>query len=265
MNSRKQSSMEQEERIVYTDFRQTEDYAEIDLVDLCMKLLYKLHCIIFSLVLGAVLFGGFAYFVIHPTYESTSKIYVVSSSDDSVVDLSDLNMGTSLTKDYEELILSYPLLNKVIETLELDIKYDELAKMITLTNPGNTRVLRISVKTTDPQLSCDIANEVAEVATVYLPETMGTIAPNIAQKAQVAEKKAGPSYLNFTLIGAAIGTLICCIFIILVHLLDDTIHSSEDMEKYFGIVPLTSIPDSDQFVNGEDGKKNRHRLWRRGN
>ena len=35
------------------------------------------------------------------------------------------------------------------------------------------------------------------------------------------------------------------------YLLDDTIRTAEDMEKYFGVVPLTSIPDSDIFEDLE--------------
>ena len=63
---------------------------------------------------------------IQPTYQSTSKLYVVSTSDDSVVNLNDLNLGTSLTSDYEELMLSYPVLNRVIEKLNLDMDYETL-------------------------------------------------------------------------------------------------------------------------------------------
>ena len=66
--------------------------------------------------IGAVLFNAFAYFLIKPTYQSTAKLYVVSASDDSIVNLQDLNIGSSLTKDYEDLILSYPWL---IYTFEL--------------------------------------------------------------------------------------------------------------------------------------------------
>ena len=46
--------------------------------------------------------------------------------------------------------------------------------------------------------------------------------------------------------------------------MDDTIHSSEDMEKYFALVPLTSIPDSNLFIESEsDMKKTRKRRGRR--
>lgn len=258
MNPEKKKQTELENKGAQTILAQTDqDGLEIDLLDLAYLMLDKLHSIILCFLIGAVLLNAYAYFCVNPTYTSVSKIYVVSSSDDSVIDLTDLNMGTSLTKDYEELILSYPLLNQVIKQLDLNMKYTELANLITLTNPSNTRILRISVETQDPYLSRDIANKVAEISTEYLPETMGTIAPNIAQKAQLAEHKTGPSYLKYTMIGAILGTLLCCAFIIFEYLMDDTIHSSEDMEKYFGLVPLTAIPDSDLFSDAEETKSRR--------
>ena len=45
------------------------------------------------------------------------------------------------------------------------------------------------------------------------------------------------------------------------YLLDDTIRTAEDMEKFFGIVPLTSIPDSDIFEDlekKEEGRESRN-------
>ena len=98
-----------------------DDDKEIDLVDLGYALMDKLHFIILAFLLGAVLLNAYAYFMIKPTYQSTAKLYVVSASEDSVVNLSDLNIGMSLTKDYEELMLSYPVLDQVISKLNLSM------------------------------------------------------------------------------------------------------------------------------------------------
>ena len=79
---------------------QMNDEMEIDLLDLGYMLLDKWHYLLLCLLAGALLLNAFSFFFIEPTYESTSKLYVVSTSDDSVVSLSDLNLGTSLTADY---------------------------------------------------------------------------------------------------------------------------------------------------------------------
>ena len=239
------------------------DEMEIDLLDLAYALLDKWHYLLLCLLAGALLFNAYAFFGIEPTYESTSKLYVVSASDDSVVNLSDLNLGTSLTADYEELMLSYPVLNLVIDDLKLDMTSDQLKQLYTLSNPSDTRILKITATTTDPQMSMDLAETMAKVAVSYLPETMSTLAPNIAQHAKLADHKAGPSYMKYTMMGALLGLLLMAGVLVVQYLMDDTVHTAEDMEKYFGLVPLTTIPESDQVIDIEEEEHSRKRGHRR--
>lgn len=234
-----------------------ENEGEIDLIDLAWTLLDKLHYIILCFLLGAVLLNAFSYFFIQPTYESTAKMYIVSASKNSVVDLTDLDIGTSLTSDYEQLMLSYPVLEQVINKLNLDMDSDGLAKMITLENPQDTRILNIKVTSTDPKQARDIANTLMDVCIDYLPKTMSTNAPNVAQKAKLADKKAGPSYTKYTMMGALAGAFIYCMYLIIKYLMDDTIRSAEDMEKYFDIVPLAVIPDMDMLHGEKEENKGR--------
>lgn len=243
-----------------------EDEMEIDLLDLAYVLLDKIHYIILCLLAGAVLLNAVSFFCIRPTYQATAKMYVVSASNDSVVDLTDLNIGTSLTSDYEQLMLSYPVLDQVIDELDLDMETEELEQMITLENPQDTRILNVTATSTDPVEAMNIANKLTEVSVEYLPETMSTNPPNIAQQAQLPDEKAAPSYARYTLIGALLGAILYCAYLTVRYLLDDTIRTSEDMEKYFGVVPLTSIPDSDIFEElekreeKEDSVKNKKRI-----
>ena len=230
---------------------------EIDLIDLAFALLDKLHNIVLFFLLGAVLLNAYSYFTMEPTYQSTSKLYIVSASSDSVVNLQDLNLGSSLTSDYEELILSYPVLDKVADKLGIEENSDYLASMISLSNPANTRILKITTTSTDPQFAKELANTVAEVAIDYLPSTMKTMQPTIAQEAKLALGRSGPSYTKYTVIGALLGAILYCAFVIATYMMDNTIHNSDDLEKYFGIVPLTSIPESEQFRQ-DDGEDDNH-------
>ena len=241
----------------------TNDQAEIDLLDLAYALLDKWRYLLVCLLAGAVIFGAYSYFLIAPTYQSTAKLYVVSASDDSVVNLSDLNLGTSLTADYEQLMLSYPVLNRVIDRLGLDTTSEALAGAFSLNNPSDTRILEITATSTDPQMAMDLAQTMAEEAIDYLPETMSTLAPNLAQKAKLPEHKVAPSNTKYAMMGAMLGFLLCAAFFVVKYLMDDTIHSADDMEKYFGLVPLTTIPDSDQVTDMEE-ETHRRRSRKRG-
>ena len=233
----------------------TEEETEIDLIDLAWALLDKIHYIVLCFLIGAVIMNAYSYFLVRPTYKSTAKMYVVSASKNSVVDLDALNIGTSLTADYEQLMLSYPVLEQVINKLNLDMDSDTLAKMITLENPTDTRILNINVVSTDPKNARDIANTLMDVSVDYLPKTMSTNAPNVAQKAKLADHKDGPSYTKYTMIGALAGAFLYCMYLVVKYLMDDTIHTADDMEKYFDIVPLAVIPDVEEFAPEKQQKK----------
>ena len=233
----------------------TEQEAEIDLIDLAWALLDKIHYIVLCFLIGAVIMNAYSYFLVRPTYKSTAKMYVVSASKNSVVDLDALNIGTSLTADYEQLMLSYPVLEQVINKLNLDMDSHTLAKMITLENPTDTRILNINVVSTDPKSARDIANTLMDVSVDYLPKTMSTNAPNVAQKAKLADHKDGPSYTKYTMIGALAGAFLYCMYLVVKYLMDDTIHTADDMEKYFDIVPLAVIPDVEELASEKQQKK----------
>ena len=233
----------------------TEEETGIDLIDLAWALLDKIHYIVLCFLIGAVIMNAYSYFLVRPTYKSTAKMYVVSASKNSVVDLDALNIGTSLTADYEQLMLSYPVLEQVINKLNLDMDSDTLAKMITLENPTDTRILNINVVSTDPKNARDIANTLMDVSVDYLPKTMSTNAPNVAQKAKLADHKDGPSYTKYTMIGALAGAFLYCMYLVVKYLMDDTIHTADDMEKYFDIVPLAVIPDVEELASEKQQKK----------
>lgn len=232
---------------------------EIDLLELMFLLLDKLHYIVLFFLAGALVFNACSYFLIHPTYQSTSALYIVSASGGSVVDLTDLNIGSSLKSDYQELMLSYPVLDRVSEELKLGLSTEDMRKMISITNPADTRILQLTATAESPELARDVANTLAEVAVEYLPETMSTDAPNIAQRARLATHKSDPSYVRYTILGGMVGALLCSAWFVVQHLMDDTIRTSDDLEQLFGVVTLAAIPYSSELDTKTRHSKSRHK------
>lgn len=220
-----------------------DDEYTIDLVEVFYLLLDNIWKIIICMVIGGMIAFGYTKLFVKPTYLATSKIYVVSASNNSVINLSDLQVGSQLTSDYQELMLARPILQDVIKNLDLNMDYKELEKTIEITNTSGTRILAINVTTTNAQTSADIANELAKQATVYLPEIMETESPNIVESAVAPSKKANPSYSKNTLIGILIGMVLVCAVLIIKFVANDTVVTAEDVEKYFGTMPLGSIPE----------------------
>ncbi len=241
--------------------RREDEEIEIDLYDLLYLFRSKIVFLILAAVLGGALVFAATWFLVTPKYEATASLYIVSASNDSVVNLTDLQIGTNLTADYEELVLSRPMLESVIANLELEryeIDTDALAKMLTITNPAGTRILKITATSTIPQQAMDIANEMAEMAVTWLPEIMESNDPNISEDAVLPTKIASPSYVLNAAIGAMAAVLIYAAVVVLRYVQDDTIRTGEQMEKYFGITPLAQVPEEKVEQEGKTGRKHSH-------
>lgn len=260
---------EAEERMDRENVIHTEEM-EIDLRELLHLLRQKILIILTALLVGGILTSVATYFFIKPTYKASSLLYVVSASNDSVVNLSDLQIGTNLTADYEELLLSRPVMESVLRNLKLreTTSVKELREMLSIANKSGTRILEISATTGDPKLSADIANEVAELATTWLPAVMECNEPHVAEEAVVPTRRAGPSYVRNTVIGALVLALLVYGVYVVRYLYDDSIRTEEDMEKYFGLMPLAVIPEENDTAPEEesargDGKRRQVREKRK--
>lgn len=240
-----------------------DDAVEIDLVELFYYLRHKLIWLILVFLLGGTITGLISYYLITPKYEATAKVYMVSASTDSLINLSDLNLGTSLSEDYEEMLRIRPVYEKITEELKLDYDYEDFLKLIDISTVGNTRVLQISVETEDPEESKNIANLLADHAENYLPDLMETSEPNVAEYAILPEKPSSPDILKNTIIGAFVALLLLGGSFTVRFVMDDTFKSAEDVDHVFGIMPLTVIPESDsKDLKGRKRKKKKNKKQR---
>ncbi len=230
---------------------------EIDLLELLAYFRGFLIWIIAGFLAGAIIAGSITHFAITPKYTATSKMYMVSSSSQSVVDLTDLNIGQSISKDYVELLKTRPIIEGVIEEQNLEYSYNQLLNMLSLSVISDTRIISIKVTSTDPKEAMNIANALAEKGVKELPKVMETPEPHIAEYAIVPVTKSSPSLSKNTVIGALIGLLIVLGFLTVRFLMDDTFKSAEDVEREFGVMPLTVIPEGkiEGLDPGEDSPK----------
>jgi len=210
-----------------------------------------------SLFCGCIGFG-YARFLITPTYTSTSSMLVLSK-ETTLTSLADLQLGTQLTLDYQELIRSTPVLEKVIENLGLGMMPNGLRSCVTVTNPSGTRLLYLSVNHTDPVLACEIVNELAAVSSDYIGDKMEVIPPKIIEKGEVPSVKTSPNVLRYTVMGLLLGIVTCVGLITVLVLLDDTVKSEDDIMKYLGIPTLAIVPDRKDYIGGSQKKGRRRR------
>ena len=87
---------------------------------------------------------------------------------------------------------------------------------------------------------------------------MRILAVNLVDEGNVPLEPAAPSVLKWTAIGFMAGAFLSVAVIIVLFLLDDTIKSSEDIEKYLKLSTLGTIP----IVASEEDSRKKHRRHR---
>ena len=234
------------------------DEIEIDLLEVFHVLISRIWLILGAGVFLALVCFAISKFILTPTYKSTTKIYSLNKSESQSVTYCDVQMGTQLTKDYAELISSRYVLEEVIQILSLKEDYDELRGMVSVDTPTDTRIVSITVENTDPVQAMNIANCIREAASNHIQNVMDIEAVNVVETANMPMEKASPSVMMWTLAGGAIGVFLLCVIILIQYLLDDTIKSSEDVEKYLGLSTLALIPVMEEG-NGKKKKKGKKR------
>lgn len=219
-----------------------DDEIVIDFRELFYEFKRRIWWILLAAVLGTGAAGAYSYYLLTPQYISEAKIYVLSK-ETTLTSLADLQMGTQLTQDYKELIGSRPVMQEVINTLNLDITYRQLAEKLKLENPKDTRILYLTVTDPNPYMAKAIVDEIANAASDYIGEIMEMTPPKLIEDGMVATVQTSPNVKKNAAVGGLVMLVLACGVITLSVIMNDTIRSEEDVFKYLELPVLAVVPE----------------------
>ena len=233
-----------------------EEEDEIDFGELFFVLKRHIWAILACTIVGAATALLYTIFLIKPVYTSSSMIYIFSKTT-TVTSALDLQIGSQLTVDFEILGKSRPVLEKVIKDLELDTDYETLLETVEVSNPKDSRIIKITVKNTDPQLACDIANCLADNLAARVAEVIDTSKPSSVEDAVPAVRPTSPSKAKNTALGGILGMLVVIAIILVRYYSDMSVKDEEDVRKYLGLGTLAAVPYEKSISMEKTGKRNK--------
>ena len=240
--------MEMEKRI--NSQEQEEDV--IDLTEIARLLLHKWKLLFIALLAGAVVGGAYCAFLLETTYRAEASLYITSN--ESLLSFSDLQLSSALTEDYAYIIKSRTVLERVIDELQLDMDYKDLDNIVTVTNPDSSHVIRIGVTTSDPQMSRNIANSLLNISAEQINQIVGNGMPSVIDESVIhAVQEIKPSMKKYCALGGILAFVLMAGVFIVRMLMDTTIKSEDDIQRYLGVPLLSSIPYAKNF--GKEKKK----------
>ena len=224
---------------------QENQMVEIDIVSLLKTIWKRKFLIILTALITAVIALGYSVFIAKPSYQSTTRIYVVNrqQSDNNALTNQDLQAGAYLLKDYKEIILSQDVLSTVISELKLSSTTADLAGKVTVSVPTDTRIVSITVTNGDPNQASRIANTLREVAAEKIITVTKVSDVTTLEEAEAPKSPSSPNIRRNVMIGFVGGAVAMVVLVLIVEVLDDRVKKPEDIEEVMGMSLLGIVPD----------------------
>ena len=212
----------------------------IDLIGLFFAILEKFWLVAICAVIGAAAMGLRTGKSV-TTYTATSKLFIVNPGS-GTLNIANIQLGTVLAMDYQEVFKTWEVHEMVIEELGLPFSYAQMQGMLSVTNPEDTRILYISVTYHDAKMAADIANAYAKAAKSFIINTMRGEEPSDFSIALEPSIGRTITQSGRTMMGFMLGTVLAVGVLTLLYVLDNRPRSPEMIQAASGLSTLAVFP-----------------------
>lgn len=225
----------------------------MDLARIVSKHLFTAVLVFVLVVAGVAAFT----FTAQKKYTATAQMFAsynnttADALDNSVTSQS--TAGTYIAtqlKSYPNLIKTDAVLQPVVNSLNDDsITTDDLANMVTATNPTDTYMLDVAVEAPDPQLAAQLANEISQSLSkvvsseLYASGKRSMVKLSVVQKAKTPESESYPNKKLYLAVGVVAGLVLGIFAALLRDVLSRKLQDISDLQaidakgSVAGVVP----------------------------
>ena len=201
--------------------------------------------IVLTTVLATVVSGIFSFFVISPTYEASTKIFIGKEGAESEgYNSSDVSMYQNLIKTYSELIKTKDLVNKAINNSQYDLSVNNVLNGITVNTLTGTQILQISYQSKSPSIAKNILESITNEFITKAEELVPNGNVKILESVELPKNPVAPNKTMNIAIAFILGMMVGFGIVFLLEYLDNTYKNKEQLEKDLDIPVLGVIPMS---------------------
>lgn len=224
---------------------------EIDLKELFIHIKNKIGLLII-ITFGITLIGSlYGLLIQKPMFNSyTTVVLGGTESSNTGITQNDININKNLVDTYAEIVKSRSVLDKVIDELKLDMTYNQLGKIISVSALNDTEIIKITVDNEDAILAKNIANSTAKFFIVEVKSLYNMDNVNVLDEAIVSDSPYNVNVLKQTLIYVLIGLVVAFGVVFIVFYFDRTIKTVEQVEQKIKLPILGTVQKS-----GKGGSK----------
>ena len=213
-----------------------------DILDILKK---RITLIVSLCLLFCIISLSISTFLIKPKYSTSAKLLVGSATDN----IEQYNLSGKLIKTYAELIKSDDLINKSIKDSNVNMALQEVKSNLTITADAESQVLELNFVTNNSEDGINFINKLVENFIEQYSSLNSSGSVTILNYPNKPSVPFYPNKVNSAILGIFLGFALAIVICMILHALDNSIKSDEDMEQ---ILKAPSLGTVHKF----DGKNN---------
>ena len=216
-----------------------------DVLGILRRRFWIVLVVVFVAVVAAALLS---YVILPPVYQANTSLIVNERSNVAQgtggVDIGQIQTSQALAVTYARIITSRAIMQDTIDTLRLPETVKQLTKMTTVQVQGETEIIAVSVKDKDPARAALIANTVASSFITQLPTLVSRVENvSVIDRAVPVTDQVSPRPLLNIAVAFVAALVLGVLLAFVVDYFDDTVKTSDDIKKLFGLRVLAVVPD----------------------
>lgn len=217
---------------------------EINLKELFDYFIDKIKYIIIATLVCCLIGGIYTKFLTVPMYKSSTTVILGSNQEGTGITQSDISINNNLVSTYAEIITSRRVLEQVQKELNESYTYKELASEISVSSINNTQIIKITVADNNALNAKIIANLVAKVFTVEVPELYNLDNVHILDVAIEEDEPYNINVAKSSIIGGLLGLVLSSGIFFVIYYFDRTAKSVEQVEEVLQMPILGSVEET---------------------
>ncbi len=205
----------------------------------------RIGLIVVGGLVGVLIAGLLAFFILTPKYSSQAQL-VVTLPQSETTNANDVNTNLQMINTYKDIITGDLVTKEVAEKLDseysLKIDKENLKEAIKVEQNQNSQMFSIIATSTSPREAANISNTTAEIFKANAKDVLNVDRISIISKAVAESEPVFPNKKLTLAAGLLIGLMLGTAGAILLELLDRTVKESRTLTDEFGLTILGNIP-----------------------
>jgi len=216
---------------------------------------------VFVLVtVGAVAAAAILSYFALPRVYSASTTLMVCKTETPVVDEAAAQLRWQLVKICREIAKSRRVADQVIRDLDLPLGYSEFQEKVDVKLVRDSELIKMIVEDGDPYVAASIANALMRVLIDEVTRLVHLENLTVIDQAVPTTEPVRPRPVFNMVVAGSVGALAGLALVLLLEHLDNTINTTEDVERYLALPVLGVIPKIDPVA---EARRVRERELRR--